>query len=141
MTKRGSKTGADRTASKKRSTAAKSPKTAVTASPTRSAIAKVAHQLWLDDGCPIGSDQEHWFQAEKMLRDARVGKCEDSLRRPSTPRCETLAESEIVVEFQTEGHWEVWESEWGGARWVWDLQFARRDAEVPNRSHAAGAAR
>ena len=76
-----------------------------------------------------------------MLSGVRVEKCEDPLRSQSTPRCETRAESGIRVEFQTEGHWEVWESEWGGARWVWDLQYARRSAEVPSRSHAAGAAR
>jgi hypothetical protein len=26
----------------------------------------------------------------------------------------------LEVEFLSKGHWEIWESEWGGARWVWD---------------------
>jgi hypothetical protein len=29
-----------------------------------------------------------------------------------------------------EGHWEVWESEWGGARWVWGVPCGG----VPNRA-------
>ncbi len=36
--------------------------------PGRSEIAKIAYQLWLDRGCPHGSDQEDWFRAEKMLK-------------------------------------------------------------------------
>ena len=28
--------------------------------------------------------------------------------------------ADLVIEFRWKGHWEVWESEWGGARWVWD---------------------
>jgi hypothetical protein len=26
----------------------------------------------------------------------------------------------IVAELPWNGHWEVWEMEWGGARWIWD---------------------
>ena len=35
---------------------------------------------------------------------------------------ENLAEKQIepIVELRWKGHVEVWESEWGGARWVWD---------------------
>ena len=29
-------------------------------------------------------------------------------------------EPEMLAEFRWEGHWEVWESEWGGARWIED---------------------
>jgi hypothetical protein len=29
-------------------------------------------------------------------------------------------EPEMLAEFRWEGHWEVWESEWGGARWTED---------------------
>ncbi len=36
------------------------------------------------------------------------------------PRCDTRRESAMVVEFRWEGHWEAWEREWGGARWIWD---------------------
>jgi uncharacterized membrane protein len=31
------------------------------------AIAARAHEIWLERGCPIGSDQEDWFQAEREL--------------------------------------------------------------------------
>jgi hypothetical protein len=29
-------------------------------------------------------------------------------------------QADLVAEFRWKGHWEVWGSEWGGARWVWD---------------------
>ena len=103
-----------------RSTVSESVKTAATVSPTESEIATVAYQLWLDNGCPVGSDQEDWFRAEAMLKNALVAKREDLSRRPSNPRCETRTESERRAEFRWKGHWEAWEMEWGGARWIWD---------------------
>ena len=92
-------------------------------SPTENEIAKVAYQLWLDSGCPIGLDQEHWFRAEAMLRNAFDAKREDLPGRASIPSRDTRMEPEIVAEFTWElwdGHWEVWEREWPCARWVWD---------------------
>ena len=110
-----------------RSTVSESVKTAATVGPTESEIAIVAYQLWLDNGCPVGSDQEDWFQAEAMLlKNALVAIYEDLSRRPSIPRSNTRTESEMLAEFRYEGHWEVWESEWGGARWVWDLGHPSR---------------
>src|ERR1017187_3671932 len=102
------------------STVSVSVKTAATVSPTESEIATIAYQLWLDDGCPVGSDQEDWLRAEAMLKNALVAGCEDLSRSPSIPRCDIRTDSEILVEFRWEGHWEIWESEWGGARWIWD---------------------
>jgi hypothetical protein len=32
------------------------------------AIAGVAYRLWLERGCPHGSDQEDWFRAEEILK-------------------------------------------------------------------------
>ena len=32
------------------------------------AIAALAYQIWLDRGCPIGTDQEDWFRAEEDLK-------------------------------------------------------------------------
>jgi hypothetical protein len=94
--------------------------TAATVSPpTESEIATLAYQLWLDSGCPVGSDQEDWFRAGRMLHNTLVAKREAVSRQPSIARRETRTESEMLVEFRWEGHWEVWESEWG-ARWVWD---------------------
>jgi len=100
-------------------TVSESVKTAATVSPTESEIALVAYQLWLDNGCPVGSDQENWFRTEAMLKDALVAKCEDLPRRPPILRCEN-PEFEMLAEFRWDGHWEVWESEWGCARWIWD---------------------
>jgi len=103
-----------------RITVTDSVKAAATVSPTEGEIATVAYQLWLDNGCPLGSEQEDWFRAEAILKNALVAKCENLSRRPSIPRCDTPTEFEIVAEFRWKGHWEVWEMEWGGARWVWD---------------------
>jgi hypothetical protein len=104
-----------------RTTVSESVKTAATVSPTANEIATVAYQLWLDNGCPVESDQEDWFRAEAMLKNALVAKGEDLSRRPSI-RCGTRTESEMLAQFPWEGHWEVWESEWNGARWIWDLR-------------------
>src|ERR1017187_4218003 len=69
-----------------RSTVNESVQTAATASPTESEIATVAYQLWLDNGCPVGSDQADWSRAEAMLKNALVAKCENLSRPPSIPR-------------------------------------------------------
>jgi hypothetical protein len=102
-----------------RSTVSESVKTAATVSPTESEIATVAYQLWRDNGCPVGSDRENWLRAEAMLKNVLVATCEDLSRRPSISRCDARIESEMLAEFLWEGHCEVWESEWGGARWIW----------------------
>jgi hypothetical protein len=97
-------------------------KTAATVSPTESEIAAVAYQLWVHNGCRAGSDREDWLRAEEILKDALVAKCEVLSRRPPTPSWGTRTESEMQLTFRwgVQGHWEVWESEWGGARWIWD---------------------
>ena len=123
------------------STESESVKTDATVSPTESEIATVAYQLWLERGCPIGSDQEDWFRAEAMLKTALVVKCEDLFRRPSIPCCDTCTESEMPVEFtweRWEGHWEVWEREWVSARWVWDVRDS--GVGVSNRALPSGKA-
>ena len=137
MSRHGRRTGSDATALEKssetmssdaatmmseRSTVSESVQTAATVGPTESEIATVAYQLWLERGCPIGSaDREDWFRAEAMLKDALVVKGEDLFRRPSIPCCDTHTESEMLAEFLSvrwQGHWEVWEHEYAGARWV-----------------------
>jgi hypothetical protein len=90
-----------------------------TVSPTESEIAAVAYRLWVNNGCPAGSDREDWYRAEAMLKEALVGKCEGPSSGASIPR-DTRAGFEMLAEFRYEGHWEVWEREWGGARWIWD---------------------
>ena len=99
-------------------------------------IAKLAHQLWLERGGPIGSDQEDWLRAEMMLTNAGTVTGEDLSRRPSAPCRDTRTESEMPAEFLWDGHWEVWEREWITARWVWDVRASR--AGVTNRACLAG---
>jgi hypothetical protein len=36
--------------------------------PGQETIALRAYRLWLDRGCPFGSEQEDWFRAEGELR-------------------------------------------------------------------------
>jgi hypothetical protein len=120
------------------STVSESVKTAASVSPTESEIAAVAYQLWLERGCPIGSDEEDWSRAEAMLKNAAVVTRDDLFRRPSIPCCDTRTESEMLAEFPWEGHWEVWEHEWVGARWVWDVRASRLG--VSKRAGLAGKA-
>ena len=115
-----------------RITVRESVQTAATVSLTESEIATLAYQLWLDKGRPVGSDQEDWLRAEAMLKNALVSNCEDLAKGPSIPHCDTRTDSEILLDFRWEGHWEVWESEWGGARWTWDL--VPPNVEVSNRA-------
>jgi hypothetical protein len=117
-------------------------KTAATASVTESEIAALAYQLWLDNGCPVGSERECWFRAEAMLNKALVARREDLTRRPSIPRYDNRTESETVADLRWEGHWEVWEMEWGDARWVCDEPTPGAIAErKPARSETGTAAR
>ena|SRR5271157_2465465 len=95
-------------------------KTAPTVSPAESEIAALAYQLWLDNGCPAGSDQEDWFRAEAILESALISQYEDLSKRSSIPRRGPHSESELLVEVIGEGHWEVWEHECRGPCWVSD---------------------
>ena len=102
-------------------TVLESVKTSTTLSPTESEIASLAYQLWQDNGCPVGSDQEDWCLAKAMLRNALVAKCKDLSGGPLVPCGVTRTEPEMPAELQWKGCWVVWESEWGGPRWVRDL--------------------
>src|ERR1019366_5845827 len=86
-----------------RSTVSEAVKTAATVGPTERLIATVAYRLWLDNGCPAGSDQEYWFRAEAMLKDALVVKGEDLSRPPSIPRRDIRSESDMLAELAPEG--------------------------------------
>jgi len=35
---------------------------------TEEAVAILAYQLWMERGCPIGSDKDDWFEAESRLK-------------------------------------------------------------------------
>jgi hypothetical protein len=104
-----------------RSTAREPVKTAARVGPTESEIAALAYQLWQDNGCPVGSDKEDWFLAKAMLKNALAAQDQDLSGRLSIPRDDNRPEFEILAEFRWEGHWVVWESEWGGPRWIWGL--------------------
>lgn len=97
--------------------------TAAAFSPSESEIATIAYQLWIDRGCPIGSDQEDWSQAEEMLKNAFAAQNDDRLTRSSIPSSDPR--TEILAAFPWEGHWEIWEREWVCARWVWDVRASR----------------
>jgi hypothetical protein len=77
--------------------------------PADTLIAALAYVLWVNKGRSAGSDQEDWYQAEAILENLLTSNFEGDRTNP-----------EIVVEFQGDGHWEIWEREWGGARWVCD---------------------
>jgi hypothetical protein len=108
-----------------RSTVNVSLKTAATIKPTEGEIAALAFQLWLDNGCPDATDQEDWLRAEAMLKAAFAAAYESLSRRPSIPCVDDDTEYEILAESRWEGHWETWEREWGGARWVCNSVPAR----------------
>jgi hypothetical protein len=117
------------------STVSESATTTAIGSPTESEIAALAFQLWQGNGCPDGSDREDWFRAEVILTNALIAQYEALSRPPAIPRRGARSESEILVGICWEGHWEVWESEWRCARWVWDL--SRAGVEVSSRAAAA----
>ena len=81
---------------------------------TESDIAALAYRLWQENGCPDGLDQEHWFRAEEMLLPAPVAES----AAPPSHAPTTAAMPERRVEYEWQGHWEVWEREWGAPRWV-----------------------
>ena len=126
------------TAMPERSTVSEPVKSAATIGPTESEIATLAYQLWQDNGCPVGSDKEDWFLAKALLKSALVAKRQDLPGRPSVPRDDTPTEFEMLAEFRWEGHWEVWEREWVGARWVWDVRDS--GVGVSNRACSSGKA-
>jgi hypothetical protein len=35
--------------------------------PDNDTVGKLAHELWQKRGCPVGSPQQDWFQAERAL--------------------------------------------------------------------------
>jgi hypothetical protein len=41
---------------------------------TNKQIAALAHALWIERGCPEGTPEEDWFQAEERLRTAGQSK-------------------------------------------------------------------
>jgi len=48
--------------------------------PTQEEIAARAYELWVQQGCPHGRDQENWFEAERQLL-AKRGASPTSLSR------------------------------------------------------------
>jgi len=47
-----------------------------TLSPDDDRIARRAHSIWMQEGCPEGRDQAHWQQAEAELSGEDAGKTE-----------------------------------------------------------------
>jgi hypothetical protein len=42
--------------------------------PTHEEIAERAHALWIERGCPNGSDEANWLEAERELHDAVLSR-------------------------------------------------------------------
>jgi hypothetical protein len=42
--------------------------------PTHDEIAERAHQRWLQNGCPNGSQEKDWLEAERELHDAALSR-------------------------------------------------------------------
>ena len=40
----------------------------------RAEIAELANELWRSHGCPDGSDQQDWFEAEEELRARKLAE-------------------------------------------------------------------
>ncbi len=57
-------------ASAQRVQSVKSPaaRPAATQPPTNEMIAARAYEIWQQNGCPEGCEQEHWLQAERELQ-------------------------------------------------------------------------
>ncbi|HXA51006.1 MAG TPA: DUF2934 domain-containing protein [Candidatus Acidoferrum sp.] len=53
------------------------------------AVAKLAYQLWLDRGCPLGSPEEDWHRAEQFL-DAGSDPEQPAMEAPRRARAMTL---------------------------------------------------
>lgn len=39
--------------------------------PERETIARRAYEIWKEQGCPAGRDEENWYQAERELEGGR----------------------------------------------------------------------
>jgi hypothetical protein len=61
------------------------------ASPENSAIEKLAHALWEERGCPIGSPEEDWFRAERELCERQVKVVSASIGGEATLRLQAQA--------------------------------------------------
>jgi hypothetical protein len=42
--------------------------------PTTAEIAERAYRLWIERGCPEGSDEQNWLDAERELHDAALSR-------------------------------------------------------------------
>lgn len=69
--------------------------------PPRHAIARRAYHIWQSHGCPEGTADSDWRQAEVELRDAttvRLGKLEHPRRRRNL-RCDSLIDEALEESF------------------------------------------
>lgn len=106
------------------STARESAQPARPERPTENQIAALAYQLWVAKGCPLGTNREDWLLAEALLNAAFAAIRQELSTGAGTAERDSWVEEAAAVEFEWDGHWEVWEREWGGARWVRDPRHA-----------------
>jgi Protein of unknown function (DUF2934) len=46
----------------------------------QSSIAQLAYALWQQEGCPDGSAEKDWLEAEQKLRDASIAAAPEMIR-------------------------------------------------------------
>ncbi|MFT3870679.1 MAG: DUF2934 domain-containing protein [Nibricoccus sp.] len=56
------------------------------AEPSQDEIARRAHELWLQDGCPTGRAIYHWHEAERQLKKDRVPSSTKQTQSPQKDR-------------------------------------------------------
>ncbi len=86
-----------------------------------SEIAAVAYQLWLKRGRPEGSCNKDWFEARAILMKKNFDADELLNTSPSLDANHAQTHTEPMFECHWKGHWEIWEREWAGPRWVPDV--------------------
>jgi hypothetical protein len=48
--------------------------------PSQDQVAVIAYHLYLEDGCQDGHDLEHWYRAEKILKESMTNAVERAVR-------------------------------------------------------------
>lgn len=64
--------------------------------PTHDAIAREAHRLWQDRGCPAGCDDEIWLETERRMNEE--SQSDTSENPPSTQVAPALTEKDVMLD-------------------------------------------
>ncbi len=58
-------------------------------------IRQLAYRLWQESGCPIGSDLQHWLQAQEMWQEKHRPKNRAKPAKAKKPRQTRTLKSEL----------------------------------------------